>query len=404
MELAGIDLGNYAGLWSIEPTRFNQMVDMVNRMDLAAHVRSQEPRTLDLKEPRSSVAVIDIQGTMTKAGSSLGGGGTIEARHAVRKAEESDLVKSIVIRFDTPGGTVSGTADLASEIAKTTKPTVAFVEDLCASAGYWCASQCDAIYANAETAQIGSIGTFMALYDISKALENQHVKTVLVKAGEFKAGGFPGVEVSEEQIAEWQKMIDGIQRQFNSAIAKGRKMTAGAVSKVANGLTFMASDAQKHGLIDGVKSFDEVVDDLRAQRPLKGTYAVASTQVADYQAIVEACRGVDESKSEDALFIASCLREGMSSTQAMGAWCIEMKERIQNSEARVQELESRRKRLVGGNGAIAVGTRPGRSARVSSFEEAVNEQVAKGKSRSDAVRYVARNFPELRQDCIDDAN
>ena len=271
MNIDQVKLSNYGGLWCIEPTRFTQICGIANMLDLRAHVDSQEPRKIGggigrkYETAQGSIAVIEIDGTLTKAGSSLGGGGTIEMRQTIRKANEDKTIGSIILRFDSPGGTVSGTADLASEVASSAKPVVAFVEDLCCSAAMWVASQCDEIFANNATAIVGSIGTFMGLYDVSKAFESEGIRPILIKAGEFKGGGFPGMEITEKQVAEWQKSIDEIQSQFTAGIAKGRGMSLSAAGKLATGSCFMAQEATRLRLIDGIKTFDEVVAGLRGR-------------------------------------------------------------------------------------------------------------------------------------------
>ncbi len=208
---------------------------------------------------------------MTKAGSSLGGGSTVQARQAIRQAENDSKVKAIVLQIDSPGGTVSGTKDLADAVANSKKPVIAFVEDLCCSAAMWVASQASEIYANNATATIGSIGTFMGLYDLSKALENEGIKAVVVKAGEFKGGGFPGTEITDAQVAQWQKQIDQLQIEFTKGIASGRKMDVEDAASLATGQTWLAKEAVKLKLIDGIKTFDQVVTELRSRFSSKGS-------------------------------------------------------------------------------------------------------------------------------------
>ena len=121
MQLSSVNLDNYAGLWAVEPVHFNQLIQHVNRMDLAAHVAAQVPKSFDPTAKHfestggGSVAVINVHGTMTKAGSSIGGGGMVEARHAIRQADDDPSVSSIIVHFDTPGGSVAGTADLLTK-------------------------------------------------------------------------------------------------------------------------------------------------------------------------------------------------------------------------------------------------------------------------------------------------
>lgn len=279
-----VKLDNYSGFWCIEPTRFNQILDRVNRMDLTAHIAAQSPAEFEMASQKydasedGSIAFVTLSGAMTKAGSSLGGGSTVAARQAIRQAENDSRVKAIMLKIDSPGGTVSGTKDLADTVAKAQKPVIAFVEDLCCSAAMWVASQADEIYANNATATIGSIGTFLGLYDLSKALENEGIRAVVVKAGEFKAAGFPGTEITDAQIAEWQKMVDQLQAEFTSGIASGRKLSSDDAAKLATGQTWLASEAITLKLIDGIKTSDEVVSMLRSRFSPKGSTLMSESQ------------------------------------------------------------------------------------------------------------------------------
>lgn len=425
MQLNAVNLDNYGGLWCVEPTRFSQLLDHVSRMDLKAHIAAQQPRSIGLSDQRftaiegGSIAIIDIQGTMTKAGSSLGGGGTVEARQAVRQAEKDPTVGSIIIRFDSPGGTVSGTADLAAEVAKTTKPTIAFVEDLCCSAAMWVASQCDEVYANNTTAMIGSIGTFMGLYDVSKALENEGVKAVVIKAGEFKGGGFPGMEITDAQIAEWQKQIDAIQAEFTAGVAKGRKLSIDQAQKLVTGLTYVATEALSMKLIDGIKTFDEVVAGLRSKTPQKGISAMTEKtepKAATYKEIVAACPGIDPKNSSDSLFITECLRDELTAADANELYCETLVSRLKASEekaaSQAAELaELKAAALAKPKGAPTVGTSTkaegsstsGMSASAE-FKAAVAAKRSQGLSQSKAVLAVNKERPELREAMLAEAN
>lgn len=422
MQLSSVNLDNYGGLWCVEPARFSQLLDRVNKMDLVSHVAAQQPRTVNVADPMyasiegGSIAVIDIQGTMTKAGSSLGGGGTVEARKAIRQAEKDSTVGAILIRFDSPGGTVSGTADLAAEVAKTTKPTIAFVEDLCCSAAMWVASQCDEVYANNATAMIGSIGTFMGLYDISKALENEGIRAVVIKAGEFKGGGFPGAEITDAQIAEWQKQIDAIQAEFTSGIASGRKLSLEEAQKLVTGLTYVATEAQSLKLIDGIKTFDEVVAGMRSKMApkaiQKGSTKMSETtapKAATYKEIVAACPGIDPKNSEDALFITECLKDELSAADANELYCGTLASRLkaanEKAAAQAKEIEDLKAAASTAKpkGAPAVGTAAGKTAAAGgttaqqAWREAIDAKVAAGMSRDKAVIAVNKEQPHLRE-------
>jgi len=420
MQISNVKLDNYSGFWCVEPVHFNQVVQRVNSMDLVAHIAAQDHKSFAASFDSvggGTVAVVDIQGTMTKAGSSIGGGGTVQARHAIRQANADESVTSIILRIDSPGGSVSGTADLAAEVTRSTKPTVAFVEDLCASAAMWVASQCDKVYANTATAKIGSIGTFMALYDISGALENEDIKTIVVKAGEFKGGGFPGMEVSDAQIAEWQNVINATQAEFTKAIASGRGMSIAEAEALNTGLVYMASDAQTRNLIDGIKSFDEVVEELRSRADRKEVAMsdTTETQAATFKELVAACPGIDMKNAADAVLIGECQEAELTTADATALYCSTLRDRIAASEAvnktlstEVAELNAAAA-LVKPKGVPAVGTKTVSETDDSTdahadFMVAVRKEQENGKSRAEAVKTVNRTQPELREAMVAAAN
>lgn len=414
MHLNDIKLDNYAGMWCVEPVQFSQVVEHVNSLNLAAHVAAQQSRSVDLEAREFAsvengadgyIAVITVAGTMTKSGSSLASdGSTIRARRAIRQADRDPDVSAILMRFDTPGGTVAGTADLAQDIRNTSKPVIGFAEDLCASAGMWCLAQCDEAYANTATAKIGSIGTFMAVYDVSAALAEEKIRTVVIKAGEFKAGGFPGAEISDEQIAEWQKIIDATQAQFTQAIADGRGMSRAQADQLVTGLVYMADEAQQLNLIDGIKSFDQVVEQMRGQTPKRGTVAMSDVQTpaaATFAEIVAACPGIDTDDSADALMITEIQKGELSAADATAFYCASLRERLTVAETANTELRSEISELKASKkpGVPSVGTTTVSTSAdpIGDFNAAVRAEQNAGKSKADAVRAVNKKQPELRQ-------
>ena len=432
----GVDLNNYCGIWCVDESRFSQLLWQFQSMDFANHLSRQEARSFEptAKEfstvgQNGSVAVITVSGAMTKKGSSMSqGGSTLRARYALKQAARDSGVDSIILRVDSPGGTVSGTADLAADIARINqnKPIFGYVEDLAASAAYWAISQCSAVYANSETAQIGSIGTFLGLFDLSGKAEKEGIKPVVIKTGEFKGGGFPGTEITEGQIAEWQKMVDAIQVQFAQGVATGRGMSLAQVNDVATGSTFIASDAKSLGLIDGVRSFDSIVEELQSKQPKKGRVAMSEQSPAMYSEIVATCHGIDTSLAEDAMFVTDCLSKSMTTEKASESWFATLTSRVstareelataqaENAElkSKVDELETENttlKQQPKAKGVPAVGTTRTESNStgndpVSEWNAAITEKVKSGMTRANAAKAVNRENPELRQSLVAASN
>lgn len=424
-----VNLDNYSGFWCVEPSRFTQIVDRVNTINLTSHIEAQPPKSFDVSSRHfeslagGTIAVVDLQGTLTKAGSSIGGNGTVEARYAIRQAERDATVEAIILRIDSPGGTVSGTADLAAEVRDTKKPIVAYIEDLGASAAYWVASQADQIFTNTATAHIGSIGTFMAVSDVSGALEDENIRTIVIKAGEFKAGGYPGIAVSDEQIAEWQKLIDATQAEFTAAVAAGRGVSIGYAETLATGLVYLAADAKRLKLIDGVQAFDEVVETLRAQLQTESNVMTETAaphaasqpapQAASYADIQRVCPGLDSKSPDDAMFIAECQSADMTAEDVRAYYiqslrdrcgeldqaCDDMATQLESAVTELDELKQQASRT----GVPVIGTSETSklySGPVEEYHAAVNALVAEGKTRRNAVLTIHRTQPDLKDAAI----
>jgi signal peptide peptidase SppA len=291
-------LDEYFGLWSIEPTRGLAMFDRARKMDLLNHVESTTtPRpsagiksfrvvntavspvafdddsldggstdddSVDAEQTPTGagIAVLMVCGTLMKQQSSLDTStSTVVFRKQCRDIAANARYQGAIICFDTPGGSVAGTAEAAQAIKDlaAVKPVIGQAQDLCASAGMWLASQCDELYANHGTALVGSIGTFIGTYDYSKWAENEGIQAKVYATGPLKGAGFPGAKITPEQDAYFQNIVDQTQRYFTQAVADGRGMSVESVSKLATGGVFMASEAIDNGLLDGIKTFDECV-------------------------------------------------------------------------------------------------------------------------------------------------
>lgn len=265
-------LDDYFGLWSIYEPAFNGLFDLVARTDLNQHVAAAAIKRVESSSnpapyqvTADGVAIIPIRGSLMKAQSSMiSSTSTVEARSWVRAAKNDPNVLAVCFVFDSPGGTVAGTHDLANDIASLgkIKPTAGFCEDMAASACYWLASQCHVI-ACGPTAIVGSIGTFLAVNDLSARAEDMKIKVHVVKAGQFKGAGVPGTPVTQEQLAEWQRMVNSLNEQFvASALVTGRKMTAEQSALVADGRVHVGAEAKAMGLVDAVQSLDETIQQL----------------------------------------------------------------------------------------------------------------------------------------------
>jgi signal peptide peptidase SppA len=215
------------------------------------------PAKSGLLSVENGVGVVNLTGPLIRkpdftASVLFGATDTDEAIAAVREAGQRPDVEAVFLDIDSPGGTVSGTPELANAVTDVCaqKYTYAFTAGQMCSAAYWVGSQCDAVYAT-PSARVGSIGVLLPVMDSSEAMQRQGLKVEVFAAGKFKSTGMPGVPLTDEQRAWLQADVEEIATEFRSAVlARGRKVTP----DVMEGQTFSARKAAYHSLISGVVS------------------------------------------------------------------------------------------------------------------------------------------------------
>ena len=177
----------------------------------------------------TGIAVLPLYGVVTQRGNMVddisgpGSTSTQQFTSVLRQMLADDKVGQILIDIDSPGGSVYGVAELASEIvkARAQKPVIAVANSLAASAAYWIGCSASEFYVT-PGGEVGSIGVWQAHFDYSKALEEEGVKPTLISAGKFKVEGNPYVPLDEQAQAFMQSRVDDYYNAFIEAVAKGR--------------------------------------------------------------------------------------------------------------------------------------------------------------------------------------
>lgn len=186
----------------------------------------------------------------------------LDVAEEIALAEADGAVKAILFEFDSPGGMVSGTPELARRIGAIRKPNVSFTNGMIASAAYWLASATDRIYAT-PTSNIGSIGVYIPVVDTTGWYQARGVKVELIKAGRLKGIGFPGVPLGDAAREHLQERVNQIYEMFTGAVVANRRRPI--ASETMQGQTFLGAESLQRGLIDGlVADKADVVNLLRS--------------------------------------------------------------------------------------------------------------------------------------------
>ncbi len=200
-----------------------------------------------------------------------------EIADAIDAANADPAIHSILLMIDSPGGQVAGVHDAADKIAKSAKPIRAHVQTLGASAAYWLASQAGTISAS-RGAQVGSIGAYMAIVDLSQAAANEGVKVHVISSGPYKGAGVPGAPISAEQLIEMQGRINAIRDEFVQDIATGRGESPTRINDSADGRVYNPTESKARGLIDLIAA--NPLADMKKAESMKDIAALLADHAA----------------------------------------------------------------------------------------------------------------------------
>jgi protease-4 len=207
---------------------------------------------------------------VTVAGAIMGGDGF--ARAQLDCVADDPSVKAIVLRVDSPGGTVSGSDEIHNRLQKIIAdrklPVVVSMGGLAASGGYYVAMANgggeDVIFAEPATLT-GSIGVIIPFFDVSEALGKIAIRDDSIASGPLKQMLSPTKdrtpEIAEKERAILQSLVDGMFVRFKAIVKAGRpKLDDEAIDKVATGQIFTAEQALEAGLVDKIGFLEDAVD------------------------------------------------------------------------------------------------------------------------------------------------
>ncbi len=178
-------------------------------------------------------------------------------------------IGSVVIDVHSPGGSVGGVDELATEIfkARGVKPIIAVANSIMASAAYYIAAAADEIVAT-PSGFVGAIGTVMPHIDISKAEEMEGIKTTLISAGKFKTEGSPHEPLTEEARESLQGIVDGAYDMFVKSVARSRGVSVSAVRNgYGEGRLVSAKTALEMGMADRIGTMQDTLKRLGVAAP-----------------------------------------------------------------------------------------------------------------------------------------
>jgi protease-4 len=255
------------------------------RIDLLGEDKLQEV-VLVPGPARDKVLMIDIDGMISAALETgiFAREKSVVARvfERLERAAADPLVKAVILRIDTPGGEVTASDIVYHEVLRfkerTGLPVVGLMMSVAASGGYYIASACDVIVAHPSTLT-GSIGVISIFPSVESLMAKVGVKVAVIKSGPVKDSGSPFRDMTEDEKAIFQKIIDEYYEGFLAVVTRGRqgKVQAAELRTIADGRVYTAPQALKLGLIDAVGYFEDAFARARDLAHLKSARLVSYT-------------------------------------------------------------------------------------------------------------------------------
>lgn len=188
-------------------------------------------------------------------------------KEKLRKAERDPFIRGVILRINSPGGTVTASDSIFEEIRrfkeKKNIPVVAFMMDTAASGGYYVALSADRIAAQ-PTSITGSIGVIIQKFNAHELLAKIGIMNTPVKSGIHKDIGSPFRPPTNEEEKILQETIDSLYQRFVGTVIKNRQsLTKEEVATLADGRIYTADQALDNGLIDQIGYLDDVIDEVK---------------------------------------------------------------------------------------------------------------------------------------------
>jgi protease-4 len=223
-----------------------------------------------------TIAVIHLDGVIAGTGSAIDGIVSPEDfLYKLDQASADSNVKAILLRVDSPGGTVAASQEIALEIQRFDKPIVVSSADVNASGAYMISSQCDEIYA-LPTSAVGSIGVITQIPNLEGLLDKLGIEFTTVTAGEYKGAGSLYRSITPSETELLQREVDFAYEEFISIVAEGRGLSEDEVREMATGWAWSGAEAQEMGLVDELGTYNDALDRAADLGGIDGEYSVVS--------------------------------------------------------------------------------------------------------------------------------
>ncbi len=276
-ELVGMD-EEHGSFRQIPHTRYLRAIDRERR-----HVATQSASTEAQPDNVGGISMIVVQGQIVPGESSMGFAGGETVRRLIDQAREDENSKALVLRVDSPGGSVFASEQMRRAIVRyqaSGRPVVVSMASVAASGGYWISMNADRIMAHATTIT-GSIGVFGLVPTFENSLDKLGIASDGVGTTNWSGGLSPLRPLSPAAREGLQMVVEKDYRNFITRVAEARDLPVDTVDNIAQGQVWSGQDAKDLGLIDALGDFDAAVEQAAALAGLEDFELVPVTPPLD---------------------------------------------------------------------------------------------------------------------------
>jgi protease-4 len=280
------------------------LIAVIAVVDVGLKIEKKSKTNITLKMPQfgPGVAVIRIEGSIEMSGprglfADSSGAEAIIKR--LGEIEKDSSIKAVVIRINSPGGTVAATQEIYEKIWKLRKKNIILVAsmgDVAASGGYYIASACNYIVANYGTIT-GSIGVITMSPNLKRLFDKFGIQMNVIKSGKYKDILSTSRDMTAEERSLLQEMIDLSYNKFIKDIALGRNMSQEDIRPVADGRVMNGETALKNRLIDQLGTFEDAILKAKELAALDADAPVYEKEDSAFQEIFGSIKNVFNGKT-----------------------------------------------------------------------------------------------------------
>jgi len=201
-----------------------------------------------------NLAVIEVNGLIMES---------LPTIERIQKIRESDQIKAVLVRIDSPGGAVGASQEIFMELKKlgTKLPLAISMGNLAASGGLYVSLAGERVFALPGTIT-GSMGVLMNVTNVSRLMQKIYLDPITIRSGELKDAGNPTKPMDKKSRKFIQAMVDQNFARFREDVKRERKLSDEIINQLSDGRVVMGTEAVKIGLAQQIGSFRDAVDYL----------------------------------------------------------------------------------------------------------------------------------------------